>query len=72
MEYLQKHHRDYDTLIFFTYLYAPTVLGLQVAPAKSMLVPTAHDEPAIHLGIYREMFNAPAGLAYNTPSSAGS
>jgi glycosyltransferase involved in cell wall biosynthesis len=29
-------------------------------------VPTAHDEPAIHLGIYREMFARPAAVAYNT------
>jgi glycosyltransferase involved in cell wall biosynthesis len=29
-------------------------------------VPTAHDEPAIHLDIYKELFSLPAGLAYNT------
>ena len=56
----------YDVLIFFTYLYAPTVLGSRVAPHKSILVPTAHDEPAIHLDIYKELFSLPAGLAYNT------
>ena len=66
LEYLERHHRTYDALIFFTYLYAPTVLGLRVAPEKSILVPTAHDEPAIHLGIYREMFSLPAAVAYNT------
>ena len=38
----------------------------QSRPAKSILVPTAHDEPAIHLGIYREMFGRPAAVAYNT------
>jgi glycosyltransferase involved in cell wall biosynthesis len=65
-EYLERQHRSYDALIFFTYLYAPTVLGLAVAPEKSILVPTAHDEPAIHLGIYREMFSRPAAVAYNT------
>jgi len=65
-DYLKRHHQSYDTLIFFTYLYAPTVLGLSVAPSKSILVPTAHDEPAIHLGIYKEMFGLPAGVAYNT------
>jgi glycosyltransferase involved in cell wall biosynthesis len=67
LEYLQAHAREYDALIFFTYLYAPTVLGVQVAPEKSILVPTAHDEPAIHLGIYRDVFQAPAGIAFNTP-----
>jgi glycosyltransferase involved in cell wall biosynthesis len=60
------HHQSYDALIFFTYLYAPTVLGLRIAPGRSILVPTAHDEPAIHLEIYREMFGLPAGIAYNT------
>lgn len=66
IEYLERQHRHYDALIFFTYLYAPTVLGLQVAPGKSLLVPTAHDEAAIRLGIYQDMFALPAGLVYNT------
>jgi glycosyltransferase involved in cell wall biosynthesis len=66
VDHLERHHRAYDALIFFTYLYAPTVLGLRVDPARSILVPTAHDEPAIHLDIYREMFALPAGIAYNT------
>jgi glycosyltransferase involved in cell wall biosynthesis len=66
VEHLEKSHQNYDVLVFFTYLYAPTVLGLQIAPSKSVLVPTAHDEPAIRLGIYREMFARPAGIAYNT------
>jgi glycosyltransferase involved in cell wall biosynthesis len=65
-DYLVKHHRAYDALIFFTYLYAPTVLGLRVDPGRSILVPTAHDEPAIHLGIYKELFRLPAAIAYNT------
>ena len=65
-EYLERNHHQYDMLVFFTYLYAPTVLGVRVAPHKSILVPTAHDEPAIHLEIYKEVFSAPAGIAYNT------
>jgi glycosyltransferase involved in cell wall biosynthesis len=66
LEYLERNHQPYDVLIFFTYLYAPTVLGVKVAPHKSILVPTAHDEPAIHLEIYKELFSLPVGLAYNT------
>ena len=41
-------------------------MGLRVAPSKSLLVPTAHDEPAIRLGIYEEVFGAAAGLAWLT------
>ncbi len=66
LEYLKRHHQHYDALIFFTYLYAPTVLGLRIAPGRSILVPTAHDEPAIHLDLYKEVFTLPAGIAYNT------
>ncbi|MBM42305.1 MAG: hypothetical protein CL483_10325 [Acidobacteria bacterium] len=71
LEYLKQHHKRYDTLIFFTYLYAPTVLGLKIDPARSILVPTAHDEPAIRLGLYREVFSLPAGIAYNTHVERG-
>jgi glycosyltransferase involved in cell wall biosynthesis len=66
LEYLQQNHGGYDAIIYFTYLYAPTVLGLQVAPSRAILVPTAHDEPAIHLSIYRDVFSLPAAIAYNT------
>ena len=66
LDYLKRHHRSYDALIFFTYLYAPTVLGVEIDPARTILVPTAHDEPAIHLNIYKEMFRLPAAIGYNT------
>jgi glycosyltransferase involved in cell wall biosynthesis len=66
IDYLERHHHQYDILIFFTYLYAPTVLGLKVAPSKSLLVPTAHDEPAIRLGIYQDVFSNAAGIVWNT------
>ena len=66
LEYLEQHALKYEILIFFTYLYAPTVLGIAIAPGRSILVPTAHDEPAIHLDLYRDVFSLPAGVAYNT------
>jgi glycosyltransferase involved in cell wall biosynthesis len=68
IDYLEGHHHTYDALVFFTYLYAPTVLGLRIAPEKSLLVPTAHDEPAIRLGLYEQVFGAPAGIIWNTES----
>jgi glycosyltransferase involved in cell wall biosynthesis len=68
IEYLKRHHQQYDVLIFFTYLYAPTVLGLEVNPGRSILVSTAHDEPAIKLEIYKEVFARPAALCYLTES----
>jgi glycosyltransferase involved in cell wall biosynthesis len=66
IDYLHRSHRSYDVMIFFTYLYAPTLLGLNIDPARSILVPTAHREPAIGLDIYKEMFTRPAAIAFNT------
>ena len=71
IEYLEQHHKSYDALIFFTYLYAPTVLGLRVDPRRSILVPTAHDEPAIRLQMYQDTFTLPAAVAYNTEVERG-
>src|SRR5690349_7642411 len=30
IEYLRRHHQQYDVIVFFTYLYATTVLGIDV------------------------------------------
>ena len=68
IDHLRRHHQQYDVLIFFTYLYAPTVLGLEVAPSRSVLVSTAHDEPAIRLEVFKEVFSRPAALCYLTES----
>ena len=56
IEYLKRHHQQYDVLVFFTYLYATTVLGTEVNPGRSVLVSTAHDEPAIKLEIFKDLF----------------
>lgn len=68
IEYLRRHHQQYDILIFFTYLYATTVQGLEVSPGRSIVVPTAHDEPAIYLEIFKDVFTRPAALCYLTDS----
>jgi len=68
VDYLRRHQQQYDVVIFFTYLYAPTVIGLEVAPQRSILVSTAHDEPAIRLNIFKNVFSRPAALCYLTES----
>jgi glycosyltransferase involved in cell wall biosynthesis len=66
LEYLSTQHASYDALVFFGCLYAPTVLGLRVAPSRSILVPAAHDEPALHLSICKDVFGLPGAIAYDT------
>jgi glycosyltransferase involved in cell wall biosynthesis len=68
IDYLRRQQQHYDVLLFFTYLYAPTVLGLEVNPGKSVLVSTAHDEPAIRLELFKKVFASPAAICYLTDS----
>jgi glycosyltransferase involved in cell wall biosynthesis len=64
--YLNDNKHNYDAILFFTYLYFTTYFGLQVAPEKSILIPTAHDEPPIYLSIFNTIFHLPKAILYNT------
>ena len=66
LDYLQHHHQTYDWFIFFTYLYASTFFGLPLVADRSILVPTAHDEPPIYLEIFRDLFCLPKALIFST------
>jgi glycosyltransferase involved in cell wall biosynthesis len=68
VEALEKEAAGQDVFIFFTYLYYTTYWGLKKVRGKKTLVPTAHDEPALHLGIMREVFAAPQAFMFNTES----
>lgn len=64
--YIRDHHEDYDLFVFMTYLYQSTFVGLPLVAAKSVMIPTAHDEPPIYLDIFRNTFNLPRGIIFNT------
>jgi len=66
LEHVYRHGRDFDVVLFFTYIYYPTVRGVPLVAERAVVVPTAHDEPAIGLASYRPVFHAPRALAYNT------
>jgi glycosyltransferase involved in cell wall biosynthesis len=66
LEFLSANAHHYDAVIFFTYLYATTYYGIQRAPERALLVPTAHDEPPIYLNLFRSIFTTPRFIIYNT------
>lgn len=67
LNYLEKNNHNYDIFIFFTYMYPTTVYGMRkVSSNKILLVPTAHDEPLIYFEIFKEIFNKPRTIIYNT------
>lgn len=66
LEHLRRYDRDFDAILFFTYIYYPTAYGLPLVPERAVLVPTAHDEPALRLSVYRRLFHSPRAIAFNT------
>ncbi len=66
--YIASHQKEYFAFVFFTYLYATTYFGLPLVKKKAVLVPEAHDELPIHLGIFRKFFLKPRAFFYNTPT----
>jgi glycosyltransferase involved in cell wall biosynthesis len=63
---LEEVRDEYDAFVFFTYLYYPTVYGMPRVREKAVFVPTAEDEPAIRLRRFREVFELPRAIAFNT------
>lgn len=66
LDALERDEAEFDLFIFFTYLYYNTYWGLKRVSGPRILVPTAHDEPALHLDIMREVFEAPDAFVFNT------
>ena len=66
IRYVEQHAPNYDLFVFFTYLYATTTLILPLVKEKSILIPTAHDEPPIFAKFFDDFFALPRALICST------
>ena len=57
---------DDGVLVFYPYLYHPTVRGLPVARVPTVLYPAAHRELPLELPIFDGLFAGSDGLAFHT------
>ncbi len=55
-----------DALVFYPYLYYPTVRVIDRVTVPTVLHPAAHDEPALSLPIFPRVFDAANGLVFQT------
>jgi glycosyltransferase involved in cell wall biosynthesis len=58
---------DVDLFVFYSYRYYQSFFGLPPVKDRAVLVPTAEEDPAIELPIFRSLFRAPRGIVYLTP-----
>ena len=59
---------DADVIAFYPYLYYPTVRGLPLVAERAILHPAAHEEPALHLPLFDDLFTRCRGFAFHTRS----
>jgi glycosyltransferase involved in cell wall biosynthesis len=67
LDHLHRHGTTYSAILFYTYIYGPTVLGLPLVPDRAVLISTAHDEAALRLAPYRALFHLPRAIGFLTP-----
>jgi glycosyltransferase involved in cell wall biosynthesis len=58
---------DAELVVMWTYLFATTQLAMPLVTGKSILVPTAHDEPMLRLAVTRGVMALAQGFAFLTP-----
>jgi glycosyltransferase involved in cell wall biosynthesis len=67
LEHLRTQGHAYDLVLFWTFRYAPSYFGLPLVADRSVLVPTAEEDPAIDLEVLADYFAQPAGFMFLTP-----
>lgn len=67
LEHLRVRGGLYDLILFWAFRYAPSYFGLPLVADRAILVPTAEDDPAIHLGVLPDYFARAAGYLFLTP-----
>ena len=71
-DWLKSQVSEFDVMIFFTYLYYPTIRGLQAVAGKvpTLFQPTAHVEPHITVPLFDQIFRLPDGFAFLSEEEA--
>ncbi|PLS76445.1 MAG: hypothetical protein CYG61_01960 [Actinobacteria bacterium] len=57
---------DADVVVFYPYLYYPTVRGVPAVGDRAVMHPAAHDEAPLRLALFRDVFAATRGLVFQT------
>jgi glycosyltransferase involved in cell wall biosynthesis len=67
LEFVHREGQGYQAVLFYTYIYEPTAIGLPLIPERSALISTAHDELPLRLAPYRALFQLPRAFGALTP-----
>ncbi len=64
---LEKRQAEFAYFLFFSYRYYHSFHGVRRFGRKAILVPTAEHDQVVYLPLFRDVFNLPAAIVYNSP-----
>jgi glycosyltransferase involved in cell wall biosynthesis len=67
LDHLRRHGADYDRVLFWSYRYSGAYFGLPLVADRAILVPTAEEDPLIHVDVLAHFFTLPRGFLFLTP-----
>lgn len=67
LDHLRAEGERYDAVLFWAFRYADVFFGLPLVSRRSILVPTAEEDPVIRMSIVERLFAQPAGFIFLTP-----
>ena len=70
IEHLRAHGGEYDRILFWAYRYYNAYFGLPIVAGRAVLVPTAEEDPLIHVDALSRFFALPKGFLFLTPEEA--
>jgi glycosyltransferase involved in cell wall biosynthesis len=67
LDHLRQHGTEYDRVLFWSYRYYDAYFGLPLVADRAVLVPTAEEDPLIHVDALSRYFALPQGFLFLTP-----
>jgi glycosyltransferase involved in cell wall biosynthesis len=64
--FLDAERHRFDAFLFLPYLFGTTLLGSQIDPRRSVLIPCLHDEPFAYLKVVDHLFHSVRGAVFNS------
>jgi glycosyltransferase involved in cell wall biosynthesis len=68
IDFLKRHNRNYDAVVFFSLYHATTVQGMAAAPERAVLFPHLQIEQVLRFGLWNEVMGGARAIGYASAS----
>ncbi|MCP5053841.1 MAG: glycosyltransferase family 4 protein [bacterium] len=66
LDELEQRQKEFNHFFFFSYRYYHSYYGVKRFGRKAVLVPTAEHDEVVYLRLFKDFFNLPGGIVYNS------